>query len=85
MALIRPHGCSQLRGGSGLRAIANYGTDPSIEIDNAPQDFAAGRDTQLEKSLDVVLKLIETCGGLKPNFGPRPSRRLRTSRSTRAA
>jgi tricorn protease len=54
-------------------SIENYGTDPSIEIDNAPQDFAAGRDAQLEKSLDVVLKLIETCGGLKPNFGPRPN------------
>jgi tricorn protease len=25
-------------------SIENCGTDPSIEIDNAPQDFAAGRD-----------------------------------------
>jgi tricorn protease len=54
-------------------SIENYGTDPSIEIDNAPQDFVAGRDAQLEKSLAVVSRLIETCGGLKPNFGPRPN------------
>ena len=54
-------------------SIENYGTDPSIEIDNAPQDFAAGRDAQLEKSLDVVLALIEKRGPLEPSFGPRPN------------
>ncbi len=31
-------------------AVENYGTDPDIEVDIAPQDFAAGRDPQLERA-----------------------------------
>ena len=31
--------------------VENYGTDPQIEIDNAPQDGASGNDRQLEKAL----------------------------------
>ena len=54
-------------------SVENYGTDPTIEIDNAPQDHAAGRDAQLEKSLEVVLELSAKCSGLKPQFGPRPN------------
>lgn len=54
-------------------SIENYGTDPTIEIDNAPQDYAAGRDAQLEKSLQVVQELIAKAGSPKPQFGPRPN------------
>src|SRR6185436_19483472 len=35
--------------------VENYGTDPDIEVDNAPQDAAVGRDRQLEKALEVAL------------------------------
>lgn len=52
--------------------VENYGTDPDIEIDNAPQDAAAGRDRQLEKSLEVALGLIERSASSAPEFGPRP-------------
>ena len=38
--------------------LENYGTDPQIEIDNAPQDAAAGRDRQLEVALATALQLI---------------------------
>ena len=31
--------------------VENHGTDPDIEVDNAPQDAAAGRDRQLEVAL----------------------------------
>jgi tricorn protease len=51
-------------------AVENYGTDPDIEVDNAPQDAMAGRDRQLEKSLEVALDLAKSAG--KPAFGERP-------------
>ncbi len=54
-------------------AVENYGTDPDIDIDNAPQDTAAGRDRQLEKGVEVALARIQTAGVRKPQFGPRPN------------
>ncbi len=52
--------------------VENYGTDPQVEIDNAPQDAMAGRDRQLEKALEVALQQIEQAGDTRPEFGPRP-------------
>jgi tricorn protease len=54
-------------------SVENYGTDPTIEVDNAPQDFAWDRDAQLEKALAVALELVEKHEGLKPRFGARPN------------
>ena len=54
-------------------AVENYGTDPEIEVDNAPHDATAHRDRQLEKALETALKLAETAA--KPEFGERPSLR----------
>ena len=51
-------------------AVENYGTDPEIEIDNAPQDAAAGRDRQLETALETAVGLAERA--VKPAFGERP-------------
>ena len=39
--------------------VENYGTDPTIEVDNAPQDAAVGRDRQLEQALATALELVE--------------------------
>ena len=36
--------------------VENHGTDPDIEVDNAPQDAAAGRDRQLEVALQTALE-----------------------------
>jgi len=52
--------------------VENYGTDPTIEVDNAPQDRAAGRDRQLEVALATALAAIERDGVSRPAFGPRP-------------
>ncbi len=52
--------------------VENYGTDPQIEIDNAPQDGASGNDRQLEKALAVALAEIATVKPRVPDFGPRP-------------
>ncbi len=53
-------------------AVENYGTDPEIDIDNAPQDAAAGRDRQLETALEVAMKKVAAGGAPKPVFGDRP-------------
>ncbi len=54
--------------------VENHGTDPQIEVDNAPQDGAAGRDRQLEVALQTALLEIERRGDETPRFGPRPQR-----------
>jgi tricorn protease len=53
--------------------VENYGTDPQIEVDNAPQDGAAGRDRQLETALATALDLVEKRRPGIPDFGPKPS------------
>ena len=52
--------------------VENHGTDPQIEVDNAPQDVVAGQDRQLETAVATALDLIERAGPRKPAFGPRP-------------
>jgi tricorn protease len=53
-------------------SVENYGTDPDIDVDNAPQDAAAGRDRQLETALDVALKRAAQHAALAPDLGTRP-------------
>ncbi len=52
--------------------VENYGTDPDVEIDNAPQDARDGHDRQLEKALATALDLIAKDPPRVPDFGPRP-------------
>jgi tricorn protease len=54
-------------------AVENYGTDPDIDVDNAPQDAAAGRDAQLETALQIALARAATAPPQPPPFGPRPT------------
>ncbi len=53
--------------------VENYGTDPQIEVDNAPQDAAAGHDRQLETALATALELVEKTRPGVPEFGRRPT------------
>ena len=53
--------------------VENYGTDPQIEVDNAPQDAASGHDRQLETALATAQDLVEKTRPGLPDFGPRPS------------
>ena len=39
--------------------VENYGTDPTIRLDNAPGDYLKNRDPQLEKAGQIALKLAE--------------------------
>jgi tricorn protease len=52
--------------------IENYGTDPQVEVDNAPQDAMNEKDRQLETALETALELVERSKG-KPEFGARPN------------
>ena len=38
--------------------VENYGTDPDIEVDNAPQDYARGADPQLDRAIAIALDLL---------------------------
>nr|WP_055501085.1 S41 family peptidase [Nonomuraea pusilla] len=53
--------------------VENYGTDPDIEVDITPQDYAAGVDTQLERAIDVALDLLAR----NPPHTPDPTHRPR--------
>jgi tricorn protease len=52
--------------------VENHGTDPQVEVDNAPQDAAAGRDRQLEVALATVQAAIAREGVSRPAFTERP-------------
>ncbi len=38
--------------------VENYGVDPTIPVDNRPEDYAAGVDAQLERAIDEILRLL---------------------------
>ena len=40
--------------------VENYGTDPDIEIEYAPQDYAQNKDPQLEKAISLVLEKLDS-------------------------
>jgi tricorn protease len=52
--------------------VENHGTDPQIEVDNAPQDAAAGRDRQLEVALATALERADKADTKLPDMDPRP-------------
>lgn len=52
--------------------VENYGTDPDIEVDITPQDYAAGRDPQLDKAIETVLERIEKHPPHTPTAADRP-------------
>jgi tricorn protease len=55
--------------------VENHGTDPQVEVANAPQDDAFNapeRDRQLAAALQVALDAAERDGVARPQFGDRP-------------
>jgi tricorn protease len=54
--------------------VENHGTDPDIEVDNAPQDAAAGRDRQLEVALQTALDCADRTTPLRAPQATRPMR-----------
>ena len=62
--------------------LENYGTDPDIEVEIRPQDYAAGRDPQLERAMTEVMKLLRKSPPKMPKFQDRP--KLRPGRLPKA-
>ncbi|MCK4412978.1 MAG: PDZ domain-containing protein [Candidatus Eisenbacteria sp.] len=57
-------------------AVENYGTDPDIEVDIRPQDYAAGVDPPLARGLKEVQRLSRRYREALPDLRDRPSRAL---------
>ena len=55
--------------------VENYGAQPDIEVDNRPQDYAAGVDAQLELAIATALDLLVK----QPADRPQPMERRRFS------
>jgi tricorn protease len=55
--------------------VENYGVDPDVEVLISPDDWAAGRDTQLETAVAMALEaLAATPPAGPPDVALRPSR-----------
>ncbi|GGL29738.1 S41 family peptidase [Planomonospora parontospora] len=52
--------------------VENYGTDPDLEVDITPQDYAAGIDTQLDTAIRVALERLAAHPPHTPNPADRP-------------
>ncbi len=57
-------------------AVENFGTTPDIEVEMRPQDYLAGQDVQLERSISEILKTLTDNPPTMPTFDNRPSLRL---------
>ncbi len=40
-------------------SVENYGVDPDILVEDSPQSYARGKDTQLESALETMLQLLK--------------------------
>ncbi len=56
--------------------VENYGTDPDIEVDIAPQDWAQGKDPQLDSAIELILQQLQEYPVKLPEFGERPILKL---------
>lgn len=52
--------------------VENYGTDPDIDVEITPQDWAKGYDRQLETAVKTALSELKATPAVIPDFGPRP-------------
>jgi len=52
--------------------VENYGTDPDIVIDNAPQDWGAGDDPQLDRAIAVLDRELRRQKRADPTATKRP-------------
>jgi tricorn protease len=58
--------------------VENYGTDPDIEVEIRPQDYAASWDPQIERAIEEIHKLLAVNPPDKPDVNERPTLALPT-------
>ena len=66
-------------------SVENYGVDPDVEVLNTPDDWAAGRDPQLETAVRLALEALEKqppSSPPDPTTGPAKTRPPLPSRET---
>ncbi|QSB04089.1 S41 family peptidase [Natronoglycomyces albus] len=56
--------------------IENYGVDPDIEVEFAPQDFAKGTDPQLEAAIAQAVAELEESPATRPELTAKPDLRV---------
>ncbi|MEO8379024.1 MAG: PDZ domain-containing protein [Acidobacteriota bacterium] len=54
--------------------IENVGVPPDVEVDITPKDYAAGRDPQLDKAIEVVMQQLAANPPAAPQRPPYPVR-----------
>lgn len=52
-------------------SVENYGTDPDEVVEIRPQDWSKGKDPQLDRAVQVGIKLLKTHPPLNPDAIPR--------------
>jgi tricorn protease len=52
--------------------VENYGTEPDIEVEITPQDWAENKDPQLDKAIEVILQQLSENPVQLPDFTQRP-------------
>jgi tricorn protease len=50
--------------------VENHGVDPDVEVVQRPQDYAAGKDTQLDEALRLALEALEASPAKTPPTVP---------------
>ena len=56
--------------------VENHGVDPDVEVLNSPDDWAAGRDCQLETAVRIALEALDARpAAAAPDTADRPSKR----------
>ncbi|MCB0045436.1 MAG: PDZ domain-containing protein [Caldilineaceae bacterium] len=58
--------------------VENYGTDPDIEVEISPQDYAQGQDPQLARAVAECLRLLAESPVQTPDLTQRPNLGLPT-------
>ena len=53
--------------------VENYGTDPDIEVDITPKDWAAGRDPQMDRALKEIEAIIRREKPTMPDMRKKPN------------
>ena len=54
-------------------AVENYGVAPDIEVEITPQDYEKGKDPQLDRGIEEVLKIIKANPEQKPFAHEQPN------------
>jgi hypothetical protein len=62
--------------GSLQSLVENHGSDPDKEVLFYPQDYAAGRDPQLERAITLVLEALGRYRPALPELDNRPQKAL---------